>query len=64
MKTTKTMTNSENHNLKKYLFNLFGNLELNKLAEELEFAVSRSNKLEAQVLRTIITNKLYIKNNK
>ena len=58
------MTNLENHNLKKYLFNLFANLELNELAEELEFAVSRSNELEAKVLRTIITNKLYIKNNK
>jgi len=58
------MTNLENHNLKKYLFNLFANLELNELAEELEFAVSRSNQLEAKVLRTIITNKLYIKNNK
>ena len=58
------MTNLENHNLKKYLFNLFANLELNELAEELEFAVSRSNELEAKVLRTIITNKIYIKNNK
>jgi len=58
------MTNSETHNLKRYLFNLFANLELNELAEELEFAVSRSNQLEAKVLRTIITNKLYIKNNK
>jgi hypothetical protein len=58
------MTNLENHNLKKYLFNLFANLELNELAEELKFAVSRSNELEAKVLRTIITNKLYIKNNK
>jgi hypothetical protein len=58
------MTNLENHNLKKYLFNLFANLELNELAEELKFAVSRSNELEAKVLRTIINNKLYIKNNK
>ncbi len=58
------MTNLENHNVKKYLFNLFANLELNELAEELKFAVSRSNELEAKVLRTIITNKLYIKNNK
>ena len=58
------MTNLETHNLKRYLFNLFANLELNELAEELKFAVLRSNELEAKVLRTIITNKLYIKNNK
>lgn len=53
----------EKFTLKRYLYNLYNKLNLNELSEELKFSISRDNKTEVIVLKTIIKNKLYIKNN-
>ena len=52
----------ENFTLKRYLYNLYNNLNTTELLEELEFSTLRNNKIEILVLKTIINNKLYIKN--